>query len=200
MDFMTRAATEMPGEKKYTRGTLSFASELRARRVKAGLTLEGLAQKSRVSKSMISKVERGDVQPSLDIAVRLAEALNTSLSEMVRHDEYARVVKIARKDQSVVRDPARKWERRLLSPIFTGASLEVLYATVKPKVNLGTFPRHAQGTEEYIVVLRGELRISINGAAHLLRTGDSLFFEANKDHSLGNPSTRPAEYLIVIKH
>lgn len=200
MDVMTRAVTEMPSNKKYTRGTVSFASELRARRVRAGLTLEGLGQKSRVSKSMISKVERGDVQPSLDIAVRLAEGLNTSLSEMVRHDEYARVVKIARREQSVVADPARKWERRLLSPIFSGASLELLHATVKPKVNLGSFPRHAKGTEEYIVVLRGELRISINGAAHFLRTGDSLFFEADKDHSLENPASRSAEYLIVIKH
>jgi quercetin dioxygenase-like cupin family protein len=149
---------------------------------------------------MISKIERGDVQPSLDVAVRLAEALRSTLSEMVRHDEYAKVVKIARRDQSVVADPKRKWERRLLSPVFSGASLEMLYATVRPKVRMGTFPSHPKGTEEYIVVLRGELRISINGASYPLGAGDSLFFEADKDHSLENPSTRRAEYLIVIKH
>ena len=189
----------MPPAKKHARGTLSFASQLRSLRVNSGLTLQRLAEKSHVSKSTISKIERRDVQPSLDIAVRLAEALNSSLSEMVRHDEYARVVKIARKDQSVVADPQRNWERRLLSPIFTGGNLEMLYATVKPKVNLGTFPRHARGTEEYIVVLRGELRISINGASYSLRSGDSLFFEADKDHSLENPASRAAEYLIVIK-
>jgi quercetin dioxygenase-like cupin family protein len=119
---------------------------------------------------------------------------------MVRHDDYARVVKIARRDQSVVADPNRKWERRLLSPIFNGASLEMLHATVRPKVKMGTFPRHPKGTEEYIVVLRGELRISINGASYPLHGGDSLFFEADKEHSLENPSTRRAEYIIVIKH
>jgi len=188
----------VPG-KKHARGTLSFASQLRSLRVNSGLTLQRLAKKSHVSKSTISKIERRDVQPSLDIAVRLAEALNSTLSEMVRHDEYARVVKIAKKDQSVVADPQRKWERRLVSPIFTGANFEMLYATVKPKVNLGTFPRHARGTEEYIVVLRGELRISINGVSYSLHSGDSLFFEADKDHSLENPASRTAEYLIVIK-
>jgi transcriptional regulator with XRE-family HTH domain len=186
--------------KKYTRGTLSFAAQVRARRLNSRLTLEALARKSHVSKSMISKIERGDVQPSLDIAVRLAEALRSTLSEMVRHDEYARVVKIERNLQSVVADPNGEWERRLLSPVFSGASLEILHATVKPKVKMGTFPRHAKGTEEYIVVFRGELRISINGASYPLRAGDSLFFEADKDHSLENPANRPAEYLIVIKH
>jgi transcriptional regulator with XRE-family HTH domain len=190
----------MPRVRKYGRGTLSFAARLRALRVEKDLTLQRLAEKSRVSKSMISKIERGDVQPSLDIAVRLAEALSSTLSEMVRHDEYARVVKIARKEQSVVTDPRGKWQRRLLSPIFTGASLEMLHATVSPKVKLGTFPGHAKGTEEYILVLRGELRISINGTGHSLGAGDSLFFEADKEHSLENPASRRAEYLIVIKH
>jgi transcriptional regulator with XRE-family HTH domain len=194
-----RRPLNRPRVRRYARETLSFASQLRKLRVNSGLTLQRLAEKSHVSKSTISKIERRDVQPSLDIAVRLAEALNSTLSEMVRHDEYARVVKISRKDQSVVADPQRRWERRLLSPIFTGANLEMLYATVKPEVSLGTFPKHAKGTEEYIVVLRGELRISINGTAYSLQSGDSLFFEADKDHSLENPTSRPAEYLIVIK-
>lgn len=189
----------MAMKKKYARGTLSFAAQVRARRLNSRHTLEALARKSRVSKSMISKIERGDVQPSLDIAVRLAEALRSTLSEMVRHDEYARIVKIERKEQSVVTDPNGNWERRLLSPIFGGASLEILHATVKAKVRMGTFPRHAKGTEEYVVVLRGELRISINGESYPLRAGDSLFFEADKDHSLENPAKRRAEYLIVIK-
>jgi transcriptional regulator with XRE-family HTH domain len=190
----------MARRSKYVSGTLSFAAQLRARRASFRLTLEALSHKSHVSKSMISKIERGEVQPSLDIAGRLAEALRSTLSEMVRHDQYAKVVKIARKDQSVVTDPNRNWERRLLSPVFSGASLEVLHATVRPKVKMGTFPSHPSGTEEYIVVLRGELCISINGTSYPLRVGDSLFFEADKDHSLENPSSRPAEYLIVIKH
>jgi transcriptional regulator with XRE-family HTH domain len=197
--FANRRLTMARG-KGYARGTLSFAAQLRTRRLSSRLTLEALARQSHVSKSMISKVERGDVQPSLDIAVRIAEALNSTLSEMVRHDDYARVIKIARKDQSVIVDPNREWERRLLSPAFGGTRLEMLYATVKPKAKMGSFPPHLQGTEEYIVVLRGELRISINGTEYQLRAGDSLFFEADKHHALENPAKRPAEYLIVIKH
>jgi transcriptional regulator with XRE-family HTH domain len=190
----------MARRSKYASGTLSFAAQLRSRRASSRLTLEALSHKSQVSKSMISKIERGDVQPSLDIAVRLADALGSTLSEMVRHDAYARVVKIPRKDQSVIADPDRRWERRLLSPVFSGATLEMLHATVGPKVNMGTFPSHPKGTEEYIVVLRGELRVSVNGTSYPLHAGDSLFFEADKDHSLENPSARTAEYLIVIKH
>jgi transcriptional regulator with XRE-family HTH domain len=190
----------MPRTKKYGRGTLSFAAQLRRLRGTNELSLQGLSARSGVSKSMISKIERGDVQPSLDIAVRLAEALRSTLSEMVRHDEYGRVIKIERKDQSVVRDPRRKWERRLLSPIFNGVSLEVLYATVGPDVKMGTFPKHPPGTEEYIVVLSGRLKISINGTPYSLETGDSLYFEADKTHSLENPGGERAEYLIIIKH
>jgi len=186
--------------KKPTSGSSSFAISLKSLRAVRQLSLQKLAEESRVSKSMISKIERGDVQPSLDIAVRLAEALHSSVSEMLRHDEYARVIKLERKSQSVVSDANLNWERRLLSPMFKGATLEVLHARVGARVNMGAFPRHPKGTEEYVVVLKGELNISIGGARYSLAEGDSLFFEADKTHALENPAGRPAEYLVIIKH
>jgi transcriptional regulator with XRE-family HTH domain len=185
---------------KHTSETRSFAMSLKALRTMRGLSLQGLAESSGISKSMISKVERGDVRPSLDVAVRLAEALGSSVSEMIRRDEYARVIKLERKHQSVASDPKLNWERRLLSPMFNGASLEVLHTKVGARVKLGAFPRHPKGTEEYVVVLKGKLSITIGGAQHSLEEGDSLFFEADRDHALENPAGRPAEYLIIIKH
>jgi transcriptional regulator with XRE-family HTH domain len=190
----------MPKSSRRTRETQSFASSLRRLRTAKLLSLQALAAHSHVSRSTISKIERGDVQPSLDIAVRLAEALGSTVSEMLRHDEYARVIKLRRQDQSSVSDPRRDWERRLLSPMFHGASLEVLLAKVGARVKLGDFPRHPKGTEEYVIILKGKLNISIDGVSYLLDEGDTLFFLADRIHALQNPADRPAEYLIIIKH
>jgi uncharacterized cupin superfamily protein len=182
------------------RSTASFAAATRALRIAGQMSLQALADRANVSKSMISKVERGDTQPSLDVAVRLAEALGSTVSEMLRRDEYARVIKLEHRNQAVVKDPKANWERRQLSPAFSGSTIEVLHAKVGAGVEMGSFPPHKKGTEEYIVILKGKLEVTIGGAKYSLEEGDSLFFEANRGHALRNPSARIAEYLVVIKH
>src|SRR5688572_25917655 len=112
--------------------TRSFAAMLKQLRNSRELSLPDLSERAQVSRSMISKIEREDVQPSLDVAVRLADALGTRLNAMIRSDSYARVVKLERDRQLVIRDPRNRWERRQLSPSFTASRIEVLRGKLAP--------------------------------------------------------------------
>ena len=185
--------------KHQSAATHSFASSLRELRQSRRATLQDLSVRAKVSRSMISKVERSQVQPSLDVAVRLAAALGTTLAEMLRIDAYARVIKLPRKEQAVIRNTEQDWERRILSPSFHDATVEVSRLALGPNVRLGSFPPHPKGAEEYMVVLKGKLRVKLNGTVLLLDQGDSLFFEGDRRHVVENATASRAELLVVIK-
>jgi transcriptional regulator with XRE-family HTH domain len=189
----------MANPKDHPTATHSFASSLRELRKSRNASLQDLSVKAKVSRSMISKIERNEVQPSLNVAVRLAIALGTTLPEMLRYDEYARVIKLTRKEQAVIRNAAQGWERRVLSPSFHDATVEVSRLILGPKVKLGSFPPHPKGSEEHIIVLNGKLRIKLDATTILLEKGDSLFFEADRRHLLENAGQGRAEFFVVIK-
>jgi transcriptional regulator with XRE-family HTH domain len=177
----------------------TFSEQLKSRRQQQQLSLQTLSERADVSKSMISKIERGEVQPSLDVAARLAEALGTNLSEMLRVDQRARVVMIPQEEQAVSRDPDGHHERRIVSPVFEKSSVEWLRITLHPGTSSGRFPGHREGAEEYLLLLEGELRAVIGGECYRLRTGDSLYFEAHHTHEFVNVGPNLAEYLIIVK-
>ena len=58
-----------------------------------GLTLEELAERSGVSRAMLSKIERGEKNPTLIVAAKLAEGLGVSLSRLLGVEEYIVVEK-----------------------------------------------------------------------------------------------------------
>src|SRR4051812_21714336 len=85
-----------------------------------GLTLEELAEYSGVSRAMISKVERGEKNPTLVVAAKVAEGLGVTLSELLGVEERREVVVVPRERRMIMRDPETGFERQLLSPTFGG--------------------------------------------------------------------------------
>ncbi|CAA9452388.1 MAG: Transcriptional regulator, Xre-family with cupin domain, partial [uncultured Rubrobacteraceae bacterium] len=61
-----------------------------------GLTLEELAGRSGVSRAMISKLERGEKNPTLVVAAKVAEGLGITLSQLMGIEERREVVVVPR--------------------------------------------------------------------------------------------------------
>ena len=57
---------------------------------------------------------------------------------------------------------------------------------------------HRRGVEEYIYVLRGRMRATIGNQRVTLNQGDSLYFQADADHSFLNLGKTQCEYFLVI--
>src|SRR5215218_2863238 len=97
-----------------------LGERVRELRRERGLTLDGLAGRSGVSRAMISKVERGEKNPTLVVAAKVAEGLGVSLSQLVGVEERREVVVVPRERRMIMRDPETGFERQLLSPSFGG--------------------------------------------------------------------------------
>ncbi len=163
-----------------------------------GLTLDALAEKSGVSRAMISKVERGEKNPTLVVAARIAEGFGMTLSQLVGAKERHEVVVVPRERRMVMRDPETGFERQLLSPASHRRDVEFVRNVVPGGAGSGEFPPHRKGVEEYLVVEKGRLRAVLDGEEYLLDEGDALFFEADVPHRFDNAGSGECVYYLVI--
>ncbi|WP_419828864.1 helix-turn-helix domain-containing protein [Methylobacterium sp.] len=175
-----------------------LAEEIRRRRRERDLSLEALASLSGVSRSMISKIERGEAAPSTVVLSRLAEALGVTFSRLMSPATEVEVLLIPASRQPVLRDEASGFLRRCLSPVLPGRGIDWVLNTLPPGATTGEFVAHRRGVSEYIFVLKGRLRATIGDRAVVVEEGDSLYFEADAGHTFTNLGAEACQYFLVI--
>jgi transcriptional regulator with XRE-family HTH domain len=175
-----------------------LGERVRALRRERGWTLEVLAERSGVSRAMISKLERGEKNPTLVVAAKVAEGLGMNLSELVGVEEKRKVVVVPRGKGMTMRDPETGFERQLLSPSLGGRGVEFMRNVVPEGSTSGELPPHRRGVEEYVVVERGRLRAVLGGVEYVLEEGDAAYFEADVAHRFDNAGEGECSYYLVI--
>jgi transcriptional regulator with XRE-family HTH domain len=191
-----RGSTAASGVDAVSAGRLG--ERVRELRRGRGLTLEELAERSGVSRAMISKVERGEKNPTLVVVAKVAEGLETTLSELLGTEERRKIIVVHRERRMVMRDPETGFERQLLSPSLGRRAVEFIRNIVPRESTSGEFPPHRRGVEEYVVVEKGRLRAIIGGEEYLLEEGDALYFEADVSHRFDNAGDGECSYYLVI--
>jgi quercetin dioxygenase-like cupin family protein len=147
---------------------------------------------------MISKVERGEKNPTLVVAAKVAEGLGVGLSRLVGIEERREVAVMRRDRQMMVRDPETGFERRLLSSNLGSRGVEFVRNVVPEGATSGEFVAHRRGVEGYVAVEKGRLRAVIGGEEYLLEEGDALYFEANLSHRFDNAGDGECSYYLVV--
>lgn len=177
-----------------------LAARLRALRIERGLTLDGLAGFSGVSRSMISLIERGESSPTASVLHRLATGLGTTLASLFAEEERPGASPLARRaDQPAWRDPESGYLRRNLSPAGFPSTIE-LVEVVLPAGSCVAFddvPRSV-GIEQQIWVLEGEVEIWAGTEAHRLDVGDCLAMRVDRPTSFRNPTGRATRYVLAL--
>lgn len=173
-----------------------LGDRVRALRRRAGLTLNELAERAGVSRAMLSKVERGEKNPTLVVAARVAEGLGVTLTRLIEAEEGGKAVVIPKERRRVMRDPESGFERQAISPDTGG--VEFVYNVIPAGSSSGEFPAHRKGVEEHIVVERGPLRAVLGGEEYILGAGDAVYFEADVTHLFENAGEEECAYYLVI--
>jgi transcriptional regulator with XRE-family HTH domain len=174
-----------------------LGARVRAARRGRSLSLDDVARRAAVSRSMLSAVERGGKVPTVLVLDRIATALDTSIARLLGEERVARVVVLRHGVQDVARDPAG-WERRILSPVLPDVEFELMRTTIPPGVDAGVFAPHAPGSREYLAMERGVLQLTIDDTAYTLRAGDSVYYEGDCHHRFVNPGREPCVYYLAM--
>ncbi|MBW2064550.1 MAG: helix-turn-helix transcriptional regulator [Deltaproteobacteria bacterium] len=167
-----------------------------------GLTLRQLAEKVGCTHSYISQVEKGLTVPSLSMVGRLASALNVSVIDLFNDlaSESESDWHLPRRDRRTIKYPDGKVSSQLLVRRVTTKKMEPLISLIEPG---GTSDgaekmQHPPGTEEFVLVMKGELDFRINGREIHMEEGDTLSFDGSLPHSWVNKGRRRAEVLFVF--
>jgi transcriptional regulator with XRE-family HTH domain len=174
-----------------------LGARIRTERLERGFSVGGLAERCRVSRSMLYAIEQGRKAPTVLVLDRIATGLGTSIARLVGEEQDDRVVVLRRDEQPVARDQTG-WERRILSPTLPGVEFELMRTTLGPRVDAGVFDPHAPGSREYVAVESGELELTIDGAAYRLRAGDAIYYEGDCRHGFRNPGARRCVYYLAM--
>lgn len=163
-----------------------------------GLTLDALAGRAGVSRAMISKLERGEKNPTLVVAAKLAGGLGVTLSRLAGAEERGKIVVVPRDQRKITTDPKTGFQRQLLGPTFGNRGVEFVRNVIPEGSGSGALPSHRKGVEEYVVVEKGELKAVLGDREYLLQEGDALYFEADLPHRFENAGSGGCSYYLVI--
>src|SRR5438132_9765945 len=180
-----------------------IAERVRELRAARGLSLDALASKSAVSRSMISLIERGESSPTAVVLEKLAAGLGVMLASLF--DAPAAAARapggpVARRDdQPQWKDPASGYLRRNVSPPGVPQPMQIVEVRFPPggRVAFETGAREVR-VRQQVWVLEGAIDITLGAERHRLREGDCLAMQLHRPTMFHNPTKRRARYAVVI--
>lgn len=174
---------------------------IRNERIRQELTIADIAQRTNLSRGMLSKIENGQASMSLDSLSRVAAALGVTVASLFRNLETqeggAQHVKAGTGMQVVRRGTKRGHTYHLLSydrgPV---KQFEPFLISLDDKSEV--FPLFEHPGTEFIYVLQGKLEYRHGKHTYLLEPGDSISFDGTVPHGPERLIKLPIRFLSVF--
>jgi transcriptional regulator with XRE-family HTH domain len=186
----------MPSSVPDVSAEIDVGERLREIRRMRRCTLRTVAERSGLSESFLSQVERGRSNASIASLRRIADALAVSVSDLFEPD--------ARPQPRVLRRPDRPalsfgvLGRKLLLTPKPLQHLEVFVGELDPGGSTGPEPYSHGDSEELFVVLNGTVQLELGGELHELGSGDSIDYRSSTPHRISNVGAELAEVMWII--
>jgi transcriptional regulator with XRE-family HTH domain len=176
-----------------------IAGRVRTLRGELGMTLDALAAKSEVSRSMISLVERGESSPTAVVLEKIATGLGVPLATLF-DDASAPPSPISRRDDHTPwRDPQSGYVRRNISPASFPSPIRIVEVVLPAgaKVAYETGAREVS-LHQQIWILSGTIEVTVGRVTHRLTEDDCLAMKLDEPTAFRNPTRKAARYVVVV--
>jgi transcriptional regulator with XRE-family HTH domain len=173
-------------------------ANIRRIRKEHNYSIRDFAEKVGVSASFISQVEIGKISPSLSKLKDIADALNTTvgllIGELGERDHFPVVKKNERRHTDHLGTGIDVY---LLSTPDPFKQMEPILIKMDPDASSGDKQYQHYG-QEFILVLKGKMKLSLNNSDYILNKGDSIYFNSNVPHSFVNINNKETEALWIV--
>lgn len=172
----------------------SLAEAVRRFRATRAWTLDDLAGRSGVSRRLVVQIEQGEANPSIGTLLRLADALDVTLTDLVSEQETATLgVRAPSEATELWQGPAGG---RALLEVSRGP-LELWSWTLQAGESHVSDAHHA-GALELVKVRRGALVLEVADESVQVKAGHSAWFDASRQHAYRNTTTTPVTFTLVV--
>lgn len=175
-----------------------LAVRLAGLRAERGWSLDELARRSGVSRSTLSRAERGEISPTASLLGKLCAVHGRTMSQLLAEVEAAPAQLVRAAEQTVWTDESAGFVRRSVSPPHTGMRAEVVESRLAPGADLAYDAPPVPGMEQHIWMLEGIVEITVGETTHELRPGDCLRFRLWGPTRFRCPGPDAARYAVVV--
>lgn len=173
-----------------------MGERLRALRRARKLTLLAVATKARISEGYLSQVERGLANPSIGTLQQIADALGLKIGDLFADDFHARpqVLRVDARPGLAFGVLGRKYR---LTP-KAQQHMEAFIGEFDPGGSTGDDAYTHGDSEELLLILAGQVELTLDTDRHLMDTGDSIVYRSSTPHRLTEIGGHSATVLWMI--
>ena len=182
---------------------LHIGRKIRELRKKSGLILQGLSDRTGLSKPLLSQIEKGVVSPPVATLLKISRALHVNIGFFFQNGDIEEKVVLVRKDESKVID-SRYFGREESGYYYEALAYKKSKKNMEPflvefkKKKAEKLSYFSHEGEEFIYLLEGVLEFRTEDQRYVLYPGDSLYFESSIPHAYRALERKNAKALTVV--
>lgn len=175
-----------------------IAQRLKDLRGERGWSLDDLAARSGVSRATLSRLENSAISPTASMLSKLCAAYGLTMSRLMHMAEGGFAPLVRRAQQALWTDATVGFRRRAVSPPAQTLAGEVIEGELGPgaRIAYGEPPR--PGLEHHLLLIEGQLEITVGGQTHELKAGDCLRYQLFGPSIFATPKKASARYFIFM--
>jgi transcriptional regulator with XRE-family HTH domain len=184
-----------------------IARNLRRLREEQNLSISAVADRASLSKSTLSKLERGNGNPSIDTLWSLARVLGVPFAALFEENGHPDVQVLRYEEAQVVTRPVRGAgvaktvpgvDMRHLGSFHGRGEVEVYVVDLQPGTRHSS-AAHSPGVVEHVILTSGSADVGPDGEATAMRAGDRLTFRADRPHHY-ETAGEPARLVAILDY
>ncbi|MFF9689761.1 helix-turn-helix domain-containing protein [Streptomyces sp. NPDC014623] len=175
-----------------------LAVRLATLRAEQGWSLDELSRRAGVSRSTLSRLERGELSPTTAVLGHLCAVYGRTMSRLLIEVEAEPPQLVPAVRQPVWRDERSGCVRRSVSPPHPGLRAEIVEGTLDAGAGISYENAPVPGLEQHIWVLEGTAEITVDRTVHTLREGDCLRFRLRGPSHFRCPGPQRVRYALMI--
>ncbi|MBO0914199.1 MULTISPECIES: XRE family transcriptional regulator [Streptomyces] len=175
----------------------TLAHNVRSARTRAGLSLDELGRRAKVSKGALVGLEKAQGNPNFATLVRLADTLGVSVSALMEGPAEGRVRVVSASGVMPLWAGERGSEARLMLTTSGPAPVEVWRWRLEPGDEYPSHP-HQTGVVETVSVIAGRMVLVVDGAEHPVEAGQTATFEGDVTHTYRGEGDETCHLIMTV--
>ncbi|MFF1546101.1 helix-turn-helix domain-containing protein [Streptomyces sp. NPDC058291] len=175
----------------------TLAHNVRAARTRAGLSLDELGRRAKVSKGALVGLEKAQGNPNFATLVRLADTLGVSVSTLLEGRPEERVRVVSADAVMPLWKGERGGEARLMLTTGGPAATEVWRWTLEPGEEYRSHP-HQAGVTETVSVTTGQMALVVDGVEYPVEAGQTATFDGDAAHTYRGAGAGTCHLIMTV--
>ena len=176
----------------------NIAENLKRIRKSRNMSLDMLAEKTGVSKSMLGQIERGESNPTVATIAKIVDGIKVPFEELI-YEKTEPVVIIDNDKLPVYKAQDGAYQVRSIFPYDRHRNFEVYEAKIEPGEDCEQFVKD-DGCCEYIMVVQGVLTLETEEGMYEVASYHAVRLDAQKRHSYHNRGTQRLILNIFVSY